>query len=262
MIGALAGDISGSRFEWDNIKSKEFELFTDECFLTDDSIMTIAVAEAILKSDGNWDELPEHAVKSMQTFGRAYPEGGYGGRFGFWIYEEEPEPYNSFGNGAAMRVSPCGIAGRTLEEAKLLSEKVTAVTHNHEEGLKGAEAVTAVIYLARHGKSKEEIDEYINENYYSLDFTLDDILDDFGFDVSCQGTVPQAIEAFLEAEDFEDAIRNAISIGGDSDTLAAIAGSMAEAYYGVPGDIREAVMSFLDEEEKKVVEAFEAKYER
>lgn len=262
MIGALAGDISGSRFEWDNIKSKDFDLFTEDCSPTDDSIMTLAVAEAILKSDGDWDALSEHAVKSMQIFGRAYPYAGYGGRFHSWLYEEEPEPYNSYGNGAAMRVSSCGIAGKTLEETKLLSEKVTAVTHNHEEGIKGAEAVTTVIYLARHGKSKEEIDKYINENYYSLDFTLDDIRDDYDFDVSCQGTVPQAIEAFLEAEDFEDAIRNAISIGGDSDTLAAIAGSMAEAYYGVPDDIREAVMSYLDEEQKKVVAAFEEKYER
>ena len=261
MTGAIAGDISGSRFEWDNIKTKEFELFTNGCFPTDDSIMTIAIADAILKSDGDWDQLSANAVKSMQSFGRAYPYGGYGGRFGLWLYEEEPEPYNSYGNGAAMRVSPCGIAGRTLEEALLLSEKVTAVTHNHEEGLKGAEAVTAVIYLAGHGKSKEEICEYVKKNYYDMDFTLDEIREAYGFDESCQGTVPQAIEAFLEAEDFEDTIRNAISIGGDSDTLAAIAGSMAEAYYGVPEDIREKVMSYLDEEEKKIIEEFERKYE-
>ena len=246
MIGAITGDIAGSRFEWHNIKTKEFELFTDKCFFTDDSVMTIAVADALMRADGNIDILPEYAVESMQRIGRPYPNCGYGGFFYRWMYSDNPMPYGSYGNGAAMRVSACGFAAKSLEEAKALSEAVTAVTHNHPEGIKGAEAVTAAIYLARSGYSAQKIQQHINDNYYSMDFTLDEIRDTYKFNETCQNTVPQALKAFFESDSFEDAIRNAISIGGDSDTLAAITGGIAEAYYGVPQSIKEQALKYLD----------------
>ena len=256
MIGAIVGDIVGSRFEWHNIKTKKFELFTHRCSFTDDSVMTIAVADALMRADGNIDILPEYAVESMQRIGRPYPNCGYGGFFYNWLYSNNPLPYNSYGNGAAMRVSACGFAAKSLEEAKALSEAVTAVTHNHPEGIKGAEAVTAAIYLARSGYSVQEIKQHINDNYYPMDFSLDEIRDTYEFNVTCQNTVPQALKAFFESDSFEDAIRNAISIGGDSDTLAAITGGIAEAYYGVPQDIKEQALNYLDENLLEIVNSF------
>lgn len=234
MFGAIIGDMAGSIYEWNNIKTKDFPLFKKSCFPTDDSIMTIAVAKAILEADGNNEDLQDLAVKWMQKIGRQYPNCGYGGRFDKWMFSDDPEPYGSFGNGAAMRVSPCGWAGKSLEETRELSYAVTCVTHDHPEGIKGAEATACAIYLARTGSSKDGIREFIEDGYYKLDFTLDEIRPDYTFDVTCQGSVPQAIEAFLESDSFEDAIKSAVSIGGDSDTIAAITGSIAEAFYGVP----------------------------
>ncbi len=260
MFGAVIGDIVGSRFEFYPHKSKSFELFTPSCMATDDSMMTIAIAKAILSCDGAYENLSEMAVACMQTIGRAYPYAGYGGYFHRWLYLRDPKPYHSFGNGAAMRVSACAYAATSLEEAKLLSKKVTEVTHNHPEGLKGAEALTAAIYLAKTGKTIPEIRAHIREWYYALDFTLDGIRETYHFDVTCGGSVPQAIEAFLESTSFEDAVRNAISLGGDSDTLGAMAGSVAEAYYGIPQDIRIKAREFLDSELYAIVDAFEQKF--
>lgn len=256
MFGAIIGDIIGSRFEWNNIKSKDFALFTDKCRFTDDSVMTLAVACAIEECAGEYDDLSSLAVKYMKMFGRKYPNAGYGNRFYRWLMSEENEPYNSFGNGAGMRVSPVGFCARTIDEAKELSYKVTAVTHNHLEGIRGAEAVTLAVYLARMKKSKDEIRAYICDNYYNLDFTLDEIRENYSFDVTCQGSIPQAIMAFLESDNFEDCIRNAISIGGDSDTIAAIAGGIAEAYYGIPDKIKNGAITYLDDYLRTIINNF------
>lgn len=260
MLGAIIGDIVGSRFEWHNIKTKEFDFLTYRCFVTDDSIMSLAIAKAILDCNGEYDNLRKLTVSCMQEIGRPYPNCGYGGMFRKWMYSDDPQPYNSFGNGAAMRVSACGFAASTLEEAKLLSKRVTGVTHNHPEGIKGAEASVAAIFLAREGKNILEIRDYINDNFYPMNFTLDGIRDSYEFNETCQKTVPQAIMAFLESKSFEDAIRNAISIGGDSDTLAAITGGIAEAYYGIPTDIRKHALTYLDERLMKILVDFENKY--
>jgi len=252
----------GSRFEFNNHRSKEFELFTDKCEATDDSIMTIAVAKAIMetekmmkpllngreKNDEYYTLLKNMTIKYMQEIGRKYPYCGYGGMFWHWVFSDNPKPYDSYGNGAAMRISPVGFFAGTEYELRELSEKVTAVTHNHKEGIKGAEAVALSIFMAKQGASKEEIRNEINENYYGLDFTIDEIRDTYKFNETCQGTVPQAIVAFFESSSFEDAIRTAISVGGDSDTLAAITGSIAEAYYGVPEEIEKKVLTYLDDE--------------
>lgn len=246
ILGAIVGDIVGSRFEFNNIKTKEFDLFGPGCFATDDSIMTLAVGKAILNCRGDESRLGAETVACMQAIGRPYPECGYGGRFLAWMYSDHPAPYGSFGNGAAMRVSPCAQAAATLEEAIRFSRTVTEVTHNHPEGLKGAESVTVACFLAAHGAGLDEIRERMVRDYYPLDFTLDSIRDTYRFNETCQETVPQAIEAFLESADFEDAIRNAISIGGDSDTLAAITGAIAGSYYGVPALIRERALGYLD----------------
>ena len=237
MIGAIVGDIVGSRFEWHNRKSKRFTFFKEKgksrhpCFFTDDSVMTLAVAEAIMKWRQNgaedYGELSVLTVQSMQEFGRRYPRAGYGGAFRLWLCAQDPQPYNSWGNGSAMRVSACGWSGRTLDEVKAMSCAVTEVTHDHPEGIKGAEATAVATFLARTGKSMEEIKAAIVRDYYPIDFTLDEIRPVYEFDVSCQGTVPQALEAFFESTSFEDAIRNAISIGGDSDTVAAITRAVA-----------------------------------
>lgn len=260
MIGAIIGDIVGSRFEYRNCRDKNFELFNQKCFPTDDSIMSLAIAQAILISKSNFSDLQENVVKCMQEIGRKYPHCGYGGSFHRWIFSDNPIPYNSFGNGAAMRVSSIGFISNSLEEAKKLSKIVTEVSHNHLEGIKGAESVSVAIYMARNGKSIAEIKDYIKANYYSMDFSLDEIRNDYYFNETCQETVPQAFQAFFESKSFEDAIRNAISIGGDSDTLAAICGGIAEAYYGVPMDIRKTALTFLDSRLKKILTSFENQY--
>lgn len=260
MLGAIIGDIVGSRFEWNNNKSKQFDLLTYKCSVTDDSIMTLAIAKALLESKSDYSDLSENAVKYMQNIGQHYPNCGYGGHFREWIYSDNPKPYNSYGNGAAMRVSACGFVANTLEEVKQLSKYVTEVTHNHSEGIKGAEATAVAIFLARSGKNLLEIRDYITKNYYPLNFSLDEIRDNYEFNESCQGTVPQALEAFFESKNFEDAIRNAISIGGDSDTIAAITGGIAGAYYGIPTDIRKHALTFLDERLLKILVDFENNY--
>lgn len=260
MIGTIIGDIVGSRFEWNNHRSKDFDLLTHQCFFTDDSVISLAVCDALLRCKADFSDLSEQAIRSMQTIGRLYGDSGYGVSFNSWINSDNPQPYNSYGNGAAMRVSGCGYAGKTIDEVKQLSKLVTEITHNHPEGLKGAEAVAVAVFLARTGKSLIEIQDHVIKNYYPLGFTLDEIRETYHFNETCQYTVPQALEAFFESTSFEDAIRNAISIGGDSDTLAAITGSVAEAYYGVPTNIRKHALTFLDERLLKILLEFENKY--
>ena len=260
MLGAIIGDIVGSRFEWNNNRSKEFKFLTYKCFATDDSVMSLALAQAILVSKPDYSDLGKNAVECMQAVGRNYPDCGYGVAFRDWVFSDNPQPYNSYGNGAAMRVSAAGFAAQSSEEAKLISKKVTEVTHNHPEGIKGAEATAVAIYMAKTGCSMLEIRDYIDANYYPMNFTLDQIRTTYEFNETCQDTVPQALMAFFESTGFEDAIRNAISIGGDSDTIAAICGGVAEAYYGIPTDIRKHALTFLDKRMLQILVAFENKY--
>ena len=262
MLGAIIGDIVGSIYEFDNIKTKNFNLFTNEMFFTDDTVMTIAIADAIING-----AKPENFILSMKKWGCDYIDKSYGHSFRRWLKSENSEPYNSWGNGSAMRVSPCGWVAKLnipFEEGLKLTEdlakKSAEVTHNHPEGIKGAQATASSIFFMRHGKSKNAIEEYKNKlkDYiknkykYDLNFTLNEIRPSYAFNESCQETVPQAIVSFLESENFEDAIRNAISIGGDSDTLAAITGSIAEAAYGIPEYIKEKAISYLDSEIKEL----------
>lgn len=260
MLGAIVGDIVGSRFEWNNNKSKDFEFLTYKSYFTDDTVISLAIAEAILSSKPDFSDLSNKAIACMQFLGRKYPDCGYGAYFSKWIFSDDPLPYESYGNGAAMRVSACGFVANSINEAIFLSRKVTEVSHNHPEGFKGAEATAVAIFLACSGMNQLEIRDYISKNYYPLNFSLDEIRDRYEFSESCQDTVPQAMEAFFESNNFEDAIRNAISIGGDSDTLAAITGSIAEAYYGIPIEIRKHALTFLDERLLKVLVEFENKY--
>lgn len=260
MFGAIIGDIVGSRFEWNNIKSKDFDLFHPLCRVTDDSVMSLAIAKAILQSIHQPEQLGACAVVCMQELGGKYSRAGYGGRFRQWLKSDNPQPYGSFGNGAAMRVSACGFAANSLDEAIAMAHAVTIVTHNHPEAVKGAEAVAVAVYLARTGSSKADIKEHITHHYYPLNFELDDIRETYRFDVSCQGSVPQALEAFFEATSFEDAIRNAVSIGGDSDTIAAITGSIAEAYYGIPKKLRKSAKPFMGDTLIEILTEFEKKY--
>lgn len=226
MLGAIIGDFIGSVYEFDNIETTDFPLFIEESCYTDDSIMTIAVADWLLRGGS--------LVTVLQKYGRKYPdpEGGYGGRFASWLQEAHPLPYNSLGNGSAMRVSAVGWYFDTLEKTLEVAKESASVSHNHPEGIKGAQAVAVAIFLARTGKSKVEIKQYIKDTFsYDLDRTCDDIRPTYQFDESCQGTVPEAIIAFLDSTDFESAIRLAVSLGGDSDTIACITGAIAEAYY-------------------------------
>ncbi|HHX80148.1 MAG TPA: ADP-ribosylglycohydrolase [Acholeplasmataceae bacterium] len=261
MIGAIIGDTVGSRFEFRNHKNKDFELFTETCFVTDDSIMSLAVAKAIMETEKikpsliegkelNQDYyklLEKMSIKYMQKIGRQYPACGFGGMFYYWIFSNNPRAYNSYGNGAAMRISPVGFIARTESEARNLSRTVTSITHNHEEGIKGAEATVVAILMARNNNTIAEIKERINQDYYSLNFTIDEIRPTYRFNETCQETVPQAIQAFLESVSFEDALRNAISLGGDSDTLTAITGAIAEAYYGIPEALKTKALTYLDD---------------
>ena len=262
MLGAIIGDIVGSIYEFDNIKTKNFNLFTNEMFFTDDTVMTIAIADAIMNGGQH-----ENFIQSMKKWGCDYIDKSYGHSFRRWLKLDIAEPYNSWGNGSAMRVSPCGWIAKLSEPfekgLKLtedLAKKSAEVTHNHPEGIKGAQATASSIFFMRHGKSKNAIEEYKNKlkDYiqnkykYDLNFTLNEIRPSYAFNESCQKTVSQAIVSFLESENFEDAIRNAISIGGDSDTLAAITGSIAEAAYGIPENIKEKAISYLDKKIKEL----------
>lgn len=272
MLGAIIGDIIGSIYEWDNIKTKEFPLFQRTCHVTDDTIMTCAIAEAILNG-GEEDDF----IDAMKHYGRMYPDSDYGSRFNNWLMSDTREPYNSFGNGSAMRVSPCAWSydcadlNTALVRARELAKRSAAVTHNHPEGIKGAMAVSDVIILCRHyfgshnsdksSEYKKLIKDYIETEYhYDLSKSLDEIRPNYGFYENCQGTVPEAIIAFLESTDFEDAIRNAISLGGDSDTLAAITGSIAEAAYGIPEDIEITTYEYLDNSLKDLLQRWRSRY--
>ena len=243
MLGAIIGDIVGSPYEFNNINTTDFPLFSDKSRFTDDTVMTMAVAEALMEGEES-----ENYVTSMKKYGTLYLNAGYGGRFRKWLASSDIEPYNSYGNGSAMRVSPVAWWFGTLEDVEKGAEVSAAVTHNHPEGIKGAQAAAAVIFLARKGESKDAIRNYIVSKYgYNLHRTLKKIRPTYKFDGSCQGTVPEAIIAFLESTEFVDAIRKAISLGGDSDTLAAITGSIAEAAYGVPEYTKKQVLTKLDE---------------
>lgn len=255
MLGAIIGDIVGSRFEFNNTNRTDFELFTDECAFTDDTICTVAIADALLRGCS--------FKKSLLDWCRRYPnpKGAYGGSFGRWVHSLHPEPYNSFGNGSAMRVSPCGYLPGLHNVVKYARESAEC-THNHPEGIKGAECVAECIYLARSEKNKSQIREMVQEQYgYDLNLTCDGIRRTNTFNETCQVTVPQAIVCFLESTDFESAIRLAVSIGGDSDTIAAITGGIAEVYYGIPQHIQDKAWGYLPKEMQDVVTQFKQKYE-
>jgi len=255
MIGAIAGDIIGSVHEFIPIKTKEFPLFTDRSFFTDDSVLTIAIADSILHK--------KPYDKTLQEYGRYYPNAGFGTWFIKWIHQEKPEPYNSFGNGSAMRVSPAGYAFDDWDSVLNAAKETAEVTHNHPEGIKGAQATAASIFLARSGKSKKEIKETVEKEFgYDLSAAIHEIRPEYSFSESCQETVPQAITAFLESDDFEDAIRNAISLGGDADTLACIAGGIAQAFYKkISEDIIVNVTCKLDSKLKAVLNEFNKRYD-
>ena len=245
LYGTIFGDIAGSTYEFRACKNYKFTTVPDKSHFTDDTVMTLAIASWLMKDPDDMEVL----VKEMQFFGNHYPKAGYGGMFRKWLIAKDPKPYNSFGNGSAMRVSPCAWVANSLEEAELLAKMSALPTHNHPEGIKGAQAVAAAIYLAKISTPKEDIKEYIERTYgYSLSRTIQEIKDSgYDFDSTCQGSVPESIIAFLESDDFEDCIRKAIWLGGDADTQAAIAGSIAEAYYGrVPGQFIGVVEKKLD----------------
>lgn len=256
MIGAIAGDIIGSVYEQFPIKTKDFPLFSRRCRFTDDTVLTVAVADAIAS------ERPY--LQSIREIGRRYPQAGYGGSFIRWLLADDAQPYHSWGNGAAMRVSPVGFAFDSEDEVLTEAEKSAKITHNHPEGIKGAQATALAVYLGRSGCSREEIRSRIDRRFgYDLDRTVDEIRPGYTFDISCQGTVPEAIIAFIDSDSYEDAVRNAVSLGGDSDTLACIAGGIAEAFYGdVPAPIAARVHDMLPTDLMGIVEDFSRKYLR
>ena len=256
IIGAVIGDVIGSVFEWNNIKTTNFDLFNPKCDFTDDTVLTIAVADCILNK--------KDFAKTIWEYGRKYRGRGYGGSFRNWLQEDNLKPYGSFGNGSAMRASAVGFSFNDIETVMEVAKQSAKVTHNHPEGIKGAQATATAIFLARQGKSKQAIKDYITQSFdYNLDFTLDEIRPTYKFDVTCQGSVPQAIVAFLESSDFESAIRLAISIGGDSDTIACITGGIASAYYKqIPTEIMDFVVDKLPSEYIEIMNKFDEKYDR
>ena len=261
MYGAILGDMIGAPYEFDRgSKTKDFPLFCRWSQFTDDSVMTIAVAEALMSVGENADDETVHqaVAESMRKWGRRYPDAGYGGRFIHWLFsEEEPKPYGSYGNGSAMRVSSVGWLFDTLEKTRRYARLSAEVTHNHPEGIKGAEATASAIFLARTGASKEEIKDYVIREFgYDLSRTCDEIRPEYHHVESCQETVPEAMTAFLEGTDFEDVIRTAVSLGGDCDTLTCIAGSIAEAYYGVPEELKAECRKRLREDMLEVLDCF------
>ena len=257
IIGAIAGDIIGSPYEFNGIKSKDFHLFSKISTFTDDTVMTLAIAKWLWEDRESEDVL----IKNLKYFGNKYPNAGYGGRFRQWLKQDSPEAYGSWANGSAMRVSPCAWVADSLEEAQDLAYKSAVVTHNHSEGIKGALATVDAIYLARIGASKEEIKNHVEVRYeYDLSRSLDEIRPYYKFDVSCKGSVPESIICFLEAQDFEDTIRNAVSLGGDADTQAAIAGSIASAYWDVSKNISYKTIHRLDCRLLNVFIEFEEKF--
>ncbi len=254
MLGAIVGDIVGSVYEFDNHRSKSFPLFSPKSFFTDDSVLSVALADAVLH-DGDY-------AATMRLYGRRYPNAGYGGMFARWLMDERMGPYGSFGNGSAMRICPAGWAFATLEETLRRARAYTEVTHNHPEGIKGAETVAGAIWLARQRRSKTELRDWIAKHSgYDLSRTCDEIRPGYEFNETCQETVPEALTAFLESTDFEDAIRLAVSLGGDCDTLTCITGSVAEAFYGgVPAEIERQALARLDQPLREVVRLFRARF--
>lgn len=254
MLGAIAGDIIGSPYEFDNVKNTDFALFFSSSVFTDDTVLTVAIADSILSNKEYGSSLLEYANR--------YPQAGYGSMFTRWFQSDTHKPYNSFGNGAAMRVTPIGFAFDTIDEVLKEARRSAEVTHNHPEGVKGAQATAAVVFLARKGETKHGIKHFVETKFkYDLSVTLDDLRPTYKFNETCQGTVPQAITAFLESQDFEDAIRKAVSLGGDSDTLACITGGIAEAFYKkIPQDIIKETRERLPKEFLRVVDLFENKY--
>lgn len=251
MLGAIAGDIIGSVYEGRPIKHKRFPLFSPGATFTDDSVLTVATADVLLH-DGEYRE-------AYKRYFRRHPHAGFGGNFALWAASEDPDAYGSFGNGAAMRVSPVGWGRTTLDEVLAEARQSACVTHDHPEGIKGAQATAAAVFLARARQSKADIRAFIEERFeYDLGRSLEEIRPGYGFDVSCQGSVPESIIAFLEAEDFEDAVRNAVSLGGDSDTQACIAGAIAEACYGLPASIESEALARLDPDLAEITRAFRA----
>ena len=261
MYGAILGDIIGSPYEFDRgEKTKEFELFPAHARFTDDTVMTVAVAEALLGLDTDADEeyVKGDVVRFMQHWGRRYPHIGYGGLFRQWLLMENPQPYGSYGNGSAMRVSSVGWLYDSLTRTREVARWTAEVTHNHPEGVKGAETVASAIYLGRMGHSKEEINDYITQEFgYDLTRTLDEIRPTYSMDATCQGSVPEAITAFFESTSMVDAIRGAVSLGGDTDTTACIAGSIAEAFYGCPDDLHEECVKRIPADMREVLFAFD-----
>ena len=261
MYGAILGDIIGSPYEFDRgNKSKDFPLFSRNSKITDDSVMTLAVADAFLSIAPNTDdaEIRRRLIQSMQTYGQAFPHAGYGGMFRRWLKDPNPQPYGSYGNGSAMRVSSAGWLFDDLKTVRHMARLSAEVTHNHPEGIKGAEATASAIYLARTGSTKAEIKAYIEENFhYDLSRTCDEIRPTYRHVESCQETVPEAITAFLEGRSFEDVIRTAVSLGGDCDTLTCIAGSIAEGFYGIPEELKQQCWEHLPENLRKVLQRFE-----
>ena len=255
MWGAIIGDTVGSMYEWDRIKTKDFEFLGPECEYTDDSVCTAAVAQILL------DDLPP--ASTLQQWCRRHPGRGYGGMFGNWIEISDPQPYGSFGNGAAMRVSPAAYVNRrrTLEDALKAADRVTAITHDHPEGMKGARATTHAIWLALQGTEPDDIRRVIENEYgYDLSRSVDQIRPHYLFNETCQETVPEAITCALEAASFEDAVRNAVSLGGDADTLAAIAGPIAEGSFGLPGELIDATIQRYLQEAPDIVDAMQRLY--
>ena len=266
MYGAILGDIVGSPYEFDcnNYKAKDFPLFSRRSDFTDDTVMTLAVAKALLSSRGQDDTAIKAAlVREMQRLGRIYPDRGYGARFSRWLYADAPQPYHSYGNGSAMRVSPAAWLAKDMAESLHLARLTAQVTHDHPEGIKGAQATAAAIFLARTGHSKPEIRQYVEQTFdYDLNRTCDEIRPYYCHVETCQQTVPEAIIAFLESVSFEDALRNAVSLGGDSDTLACITGGIAEAFYGMPPELQQETLKRLPEEMQETYELFRQNLER
>lgn len=254
ILGALAGDIIGSVYEFHNTKSTDFRLFSSTSVFTDDSVMTLAVAKWLLE-----DRLhtPNRLIECMQELGRRYEDAGYGGHFFSWLFAQNPKPYDSWGNGAGMRVSPVGLYAKTLDEALMLAALTASVSHNHIEGVKGAQAIAASVFLCKQGKTKQEIKEYVEGTFgYNLSRTIAEIRPHYHFDESCQGSVPEAIIAFLEGNSFEEVIRLAISLGGDSDTIGAMAGAIAACMYPIPESIAEQCHNILTEDLREINDTF------
>lgn len=260
LLGTIIGDVAGSRFELNNNRNKNFELLHPKYSrFTDDTVMTLAVAKIFLKSNDS-RKIKEIAVDTMVEVGRKYPQCGYGRTFFDWINKDNHEPYGSYGNGAAMRVSSIPLVTNDINEIKEISKLITEVSHNHDDAITGAEAVCMCIHLALNNNSKTQIKKYIEENYYILDDTVKNLSNNYKFNIKCSETVKPALIAFFESIDFEDAIRNAISIGGDSDTIGAITGGIAAAYYGIPGELRNKVLNYLDDYLKNILNEFNLKY--